>query len=311
MQVRQFIIKTFLLLLLVILFDFIGGSVFSYLQTKATEHSPYGMVADYTMNKVKSDVVIIGSSRAQHHYNTKILEDSLGMSVYNCGRDGSFFLYQTAMINGLLDRYSPKIIIWDFEPVSYLQASNQSIQTELDRLSDLFAFYDSDEYIQKIVLKRSKFEKIKLFSNLYQYNSRLMPLLYKSFMPDYKYYRGYAPIATTGYIYPQKKKVENKEPFSKSCFTVFKETLEKCKKKGVKIVLCFSPRYVEDNYQSSRSYQTITALLNEMKIPLLDYNHRSVFMNDSTNFKDNIHLNSKGALVFTELVSENIKVLTE
>ena len=35
------------------------------------------------------DVLILGSSRAEHHYVSTILADSLGMNVYNAGIDGA------------------------------------------------------------------------------------------------------------------------------------------------------------------------------------------------------------------------------
>ena len=45
----------------------------------------------------KSDILILGPSTANHHYNTKILEDSLRLSAYNSGYDGKNILY-SAMV---------------------------------------------------------------------------------------------------------------------------------------------------------------------------------------------------------------------
>ena len=35
------------------------------------------------------DVLIMGSSRAHHHYVPEIISDSLGLSCYNTGKDGN------------------------------------------------------------------------------------------------------------------------------------------------------------------------------------------------------------------------------
>ena len=44
---------------------------------------------NYICDKSVDDILIFGSSRAVHHYNSSMIEDSLGMSCYNCGDDGN------------------------------------------------------------------------------------------------------------------------------------------------------------------------------------------------------------------------------
>ena len=61
----------------------------------------------YSLNDVNTPVVIVGSSRAAHHYVTEMIEDSLHMPAYNVARDGCFFSYNCSVINSILDRYTP------------------------------------------------------------------------------------------------------------------------------------------------------------------------------------------------------------
>ena len=50
--------------------------------------------AEYVINKVEADIVIIDSSRAQSHYDTKVFRDSIpNMTVFNCDGDGQKFWY--------------------------------------------------------------------------------------------------------------------------------------------------------------------------------------------------------------------------
>ena len=44
-------------------------------------------------NKVVADIVILGSSRASHHYVPHIITDSLGLTCVNLGEDGQGILY--------------------------------------------------------------------------------------------------------------------------------------------------------------------------------------------------------------------------
>lgn len=77
----------------------------------------------FSLYDVESPVVVVGSSRASHHYVTKIIEDTLGVPAYNVARDGCFFSYNCCVVNSILDRYSPKMIIWEMALIIYLMAS--------------------------------------------------------------------------------------------------------------------------------------------------------------------------------------------
>lgn len=44
---------------------------------------------EYIANKATDDIIILGSSSATHHYVLQIIEDSLGLSCYNCGEEGN------------------------------------------------------------------------------------------------------------------------------------------------------------------------------------------------------------------------------
>lgn len=63
--------------------------------------------------KIQSDVLFFGSSRCLHHYDPKIIEDSLCMTSYNCGVDGNGILYQYGQFRIILNRYIPKVVVFD------------------------------------------------------------------------------------------------------------------------------------------------------------------------------------------------------
>ena len=111
-EYKSLFIKTVIFLVVIVAVDFCCGKLFRLLELKALDRSPYGMPVENAMWKVDKDVVIIGASEACHSIIPQVLEDSLGLSVCNCGQDGCRFYIQNAMINGLVDRYSPKMILW-------------------------------------------------------------------------------------------------------------------------------------------------------------------------------------------------------
>jgi len=292
-------------IIFIVLFDLLGGYFLSRLQKIAVENSPSAMVGEYTMHNVNAPVVIIGSSRAKHHYVSNVLKDSLNVDVYNCGLDGCFMLYQTCMINGILQRYAPEMIIWDIEPL-ILSSDNEGV--ELDRLNSLFPFYETNNYVRTIVQKRSKFEKYKLYSKSYRYNSRLLPLLYKSVMPDYPYENGYAPISNIGYSFPTRDTTLSiySEHFLDYRKDLLEETIELCRNSGVDIVFSFSPRLSKSEYRKTRSFRELERLSIDYGITMIDSYHDDEFMSDSTLFKDQAHLNDRGAHLFSSGIARKI-----
>ena len=83
---KRFFVRLFLFLAAIVLLDQLFGFAMASI-LKNTEKGDWGR-NNYIFNDVKSDVVILGSSRAIHHYDPKIFSDTLGMSCYNCGEDG-------------------------------------------------------------------------------------------------------------------------------------------------------------------------------------------------------------------------------
>ena len=300
-----FVVKAIVFLVIAAGFDFLVGKIYRRLESKALEHSPYGMLTEYTMWKVDADVIIIGSSEAQHSYIPSLLEERLGMSVYNCGKEGCYFYYENAMINGILDRYNPKMIIWAIGP-NYL---NEPTEEDKGNLSQLNPFYKENEFCRQALKTKSKYEPVKLVSSSYTYNSRLFPYLYKIFMPDYQYeYGGYAPL------YECQKNIEIKEriwndSYDESICFVFDQTIERCLDNGVQIVFVFTPRLEIENHEDLTSYRSLIETKKKYNLCLIEDLYHSEKLMTPELFKDNPHLNHEGAKLFTSMLADEIIAL--
>lgn len=306
-DMRNFLIKGICFIVLFISLDIIGGRIFSYLHNCAFSHSPYGRTTEYAMEKVNTDVVIIGASTANHHYVSSLLADSLQMSVYNCGKDGCGFLYQCCIIDGILKRYTPKIIIWDIIP-SYLSSPSSQ---QLDRLSDFNSYYDENDYCRNLINQRNPNEKYKMQSYLYRYNSRILALIYKSAVVYNFPADGYLPLSNTGYEYPSLIDEKTYDEFDERLKLHLNYIISECKQKEVKLILSLSPRFVNSDYLKTRVYEEWRKIAKERNIPLVDYYNNSFFLNDSTLCKDNAHLNDRGAHLFTSRWIEKNKQYRE
>lgn len=246
---------------------------------------------------IETPIVIVGSSRASHHYDPRIFADSLGKATYNVGTDGCFFTHNCCVINSILERYSPELIIWEFEP-SYL------FEHSADDITSMYLYYNKRDYITKTlneVLPRS--EVIKLNSNIYRYNSKFIRVLTRYLQnnsaPDE--YSGYEPSAPKTLKEPLSLVEKNSSPTSaidSSKLYRFKETFENAKTKGVKIVLVNSPKYAIDT--NVYMTDTVTNLCQEQEVTFIDCSQ--LYINHPEYFNDATHLNSMGADLYTKYI---------
>ena len=108
---KKFLLKVVLFLACVVIMDLVFGYGFSWLRS----HAKGGSTAncEYIANRVEEDIIILGSSRATHHYIPQIIEDSLGMSCYNCGEEGNGVILAYGRLKMLTNRYKPQLILYE------------------------------------------------------------------------------------------------------------------------------------------------------------------------------------------------------
>lgn len=258
--------------------------------------------AEYVINKVNADIVIIGSSRAQAHYDTQVFRDSFpDLTVYNCGGDDQKFWYCDIVTNCILDRYSPTMVIWDFRL--------NDLEPYDENLSLLYPYYNENYYIKERLLDRNSLLKYQLWLNTYRYNgsgSRILTAsrLPKDFGKDKLGYSGHKPLKTISmvfddlhfnYITPDTDKVEQLE-----------RTINKALDKGVKLVFTISPVVNKITGENS-TIDTLRGLCIKYNIPLIDDSQLDGFVGTPNQGYDSGHLNSEAAALFTRTLISQIK----
>ncbi len=113
-QFLRFILNLLVVCLMVFIFDRAVGGIIKHFYFKQVA-GLYNRTT-YAIDSTTADILVFGSSRANHHYVPEVFEDSLKMSFYNTGRDGNFLLYNTAIFKAIIKRHKPKIVILDFNP---------------------------------------------------------------------------------------------------------------------------------------------------------------------------------------------------
>jgi hypothetical protein len=282
--------------------DFIAGKLLRHFYRR--QSSGWEYATRYSAEETKADLLIFGASRAQQQYIPTSFEDTLHLTGYNVGRDGTSFFYHYAMLQAVLKRYTPKVILLDCE-----YGAMKNAAASYDRLSVLLPLYKDHPEMQSTIDLRSPFEKYKFTSNIYPYNSMLFKIAVanlssnkeekediKGYMPLHKSLN--EPIKTFDYT-------KNYE-LDTVKVNMLKSFIDECKSRSIKLYLVCTPYYMKINgYDHSLAVtQQIAA---EKHIPFIDYSKDSFYFNRPQLFDDTVHLNMTGAKIFCSDLASKLK----
>ena len=263
---------------------------------------------EFALRKVEAPVLIVGSSRADHHYVTRTIGDSLGISTYNIGRDGSFLSYNCCVNHVILGRYTPRLIVWENDVNGFYKESS-------DFLERLYPYCDLYPYVREAVVESNgKKEGFKLLLKTYQYNYAAIRLLFHSVFRNKAGdpLLGYSPLAPKRPAVPLRLK--NKENMPRHIDSIkverFRNTVSLIKKRGVRLVVVDSPRYQKEQSRGSNlSCRIMAQICRENGVPFIDNRSLPLFLEHPEFFQDAGHLNADGAEVYTSIFLHQLRDL--
>lgn len=297
---KRFLITILIFFAVILALDFAFGLVCGYLNSHA-KGGDTGNIYKITCEQT-APVLVMGSSRAVHHYNPKILEDSLGKEVYNCGVDGMGIIFQYGRLLLLLERYTPEMIVYDVCPPFDIAADDPTRY-----IKDLKR-WKSSSLLDSLFNDVDKWENIKLRSNFYRYNTGFLQMLMDNIRPMQAVsYNGFKP---NGGIVNYEPADTNPpaavwDPLKYKYFTRF---LDLCREKGIQVVVTYSPSY---HIESSDELAEMTRLCRERAVPVIDYYAYRPISDNGQLFYDATHLNAEGADRFSRLAARRLVSLTD
>lgn len=276
------------------------GAAMSYF----SNHAIGGYVAhhNYMNNELSKDVLIFGSSRAVHHYDAKMIEDSLGMSCYNCGQDGGGIILNYGEWLMIKEHCQPKLIIYDFEDSFDLYEGAPGAKF----LGWLKPFYDRDG-IKDIFEAVDKTEKWKMMSMMYRNNGKALQIMSDYLYPVYKVDPyGFVPMdLQLDTLQIRKTGVKVKKPIPQVDNLKFGFLEKFIKSVGdTKLVFAVSPMWYG---KDERRLVPIIEICKKYNIPLVDYSNDVNFVHHNEYFYNGTHLNATGAEEFTKVFIDSIR----
>lgn len=291
---KQFLFKLVLFLSFIIIIDLIIGVTSDILRRNAKGGSTANNY--YIAEECKDDIIILGSSRASHHYIPEILETSLGLSCYNCGEEGNGIILGYGRYKMITDHHIPKIIIYEVTPeYDWTIGDNSQFTRYLKPYCHNPAIYDLVTNVSD-----SK-ERFKLLSQMYRNNSSFV-----TYIVDNLIYRdnakGYSPMWGT-----------MKEPIEERIDTVnsiideqkiflLEEMIKDSHYNGIELLFVVSPYYWRSKTQEK--YAPIIDLCEKYDVDFLDFRNIEGITENLEAFNDAGHMNHIGAIQYTEFISK-------
>jgi hypothetical protein len=293
MKIKKFIVYLLVVIFGVVIIDVVSRIAFTPYFEKPPLQTKAGAIYKFAAYEEPANLIILGASRATHHYRSEQIEDSLNISVYNYGGDGRCSLYQYLCLLKGLSNGGLKIVILD---LSSSQLSNEWVN---DRISDLYPYYWINDTVRHMVDEvENRNMSWLMLSSLIQYNSQYLNMIAP--MPSSK---GYIPLPYTGkdlnvqdIINNTSEKIDNNEIAIK----YINKMAEICTKENIRFIICLSPSL----NVSKNSEEDLESLCKHLKIECWNKTHS---INNSVLFRDFGHLNDKGATIFTEDIIQMLK----
>lgn len=295
---KSIAIKIVLLFSLLIVIDILFGVCFSFLRKNAKGGSTEN--CEYIANKCIDDIIVLGSSRATHHYNPYIIQDSLKKSCYNCGEEGNGIILAYGRYKLLTSRYKPQLIIYELTPeYDYLD-----YEPNAKYLGYLRPYSDNND-IRSIVLAFSgKFENVLLASNMYKNTSRILANILDniSYRPNNK---GFSPL------YKQMNNTLDSQtimnlPVDTLKLGYFERLLRDTQNDNIPLIVIVSPVY--EDHITNESYDIAKNLCHEYGILYYDLRKMEGISNEPSFFQDKRHMNIDGAELFTKSIIKYINI---
>ncbi|WP_276088385.1 hypothetical protein [Pedobacter sp. JY14-1] len=308
-----FFIRRFILfILLVIITDQLIG--FTLQKVYFSQRKGQFAQVTYAVDSTRQDILVFGSSRAVRHYVPGILSDSLKMSCYNTGRDGQQIPYYTAVLEATLKRYTPKMILLDVNSWELARGEGK-----YEKLSVLLPYCRNHPELRSYVEQGGKWEKLKLWSRTYPYNSSLFILAYNSLFA-YKLPaedNGYSPLTgemTEAMFADHKRTMEkskesendNDPNIDEKALDYFRHFLSLTKQHHIKTYVIISPKILKEpiNYRV-RKLMEVAGEFGDVRF--INFSENPAFNFQYRKFADVFHLNKEGSEEFTRVLVSKLK----
>ena len=296
---RRFLKYCVLFVLLVISFDLLFGFCMDRMRVNAK--GGHNRKMEDIVRLEDTDILVMGSSRACHHYNPAQIADSTGLSVYNAGFEGNGVILMYGLLRMAEEHTSPCMVIYDVTPEYdiYIHSDDHNM-----RYVNFLKPYARNRGVREIIGQVSKREKIKLVSGLYRYNSHCL-IVANDFLKGHSDpRRGFDPMFGKMETIPEPVDEISGQVVDPLKIKIFTELIQFTKENGIRLVVVASPKA---GMHDSAVFSPLLKILEAKNIPFLDHYCDPVLSFNPSYFNDPVHLNEQGVSLFLDIIIDELR----
>jgi hypothetical protein len=295
---KRFIYKIIIFVGLLSLLTSIPCLVFEKRAKRCTTRHPYCRVnLAINSENINADLIIMGNSRAEYHYNDSILSEKTGLRCLNLGWAGYPFDYQYNVMyrNYMEQNIKPRFILQEISPYVFFDYFFPKYTIEL------LPFINRPEFKFYIELcpelsYLDKFIFVRYGGKLYEVCDELSLLETTDSLGE-KWRNDFIT---------KMHEVEK----DTTIMNLFERFVDECKDQNIKLILIYSPMHTDNGekyFNMDAFWSIISKVVKDRDVPVLNYH--SLFGNDTTYFRDAVHLNKYGKDCFTRKVAHDLDSL--
>lgn len=312
---QKILIKLIILVVLIFLIDRAFTYFFKTQVFEKTITGDGGGDINYIIKKKKNiNFLVMGSSRAKYQINPALLTNMYNGNGYNAGINGvGGVIYNSMLLHILLQKgVAPKAMILQTDIFFYREVKNESLSFEI---SSLYPFMDEVPALKTFVRKNAGFtENALLLLHSYRFNGNMLSIV-NNFLkhPSVTDNNGFESLQGT--IVPNQfdiiNRVNKKYEYSSIKLNALADIIETCKKNNIGLYIVFTPYFKTTDILKEENKVLIQILSKHGNNNLLDFSdiNKIPSLQSSSLWKDENHLNSIGANLFSKMLNDALPVI--
>ena len=273
-----------------------------------------GTLSKIVSGNINTDILVVGSSRAQHNFDPRAISRLTNKSVYNIGLDGTGIDLQAAwFFTYLRHNRKPELLILSLDVHNIARRHDSSVFHP----GQYAAYLDEPDLLNILKQHNPEWPLYKLFpligiavhaSPIASGNEQLRYEATRGLFrrePPETLFNGFAPVDRkwTTQFDEYKQQHPNGITYKPNPANVqiIRAVLKRCQNLGINVVLVYSPEYFENQTLTTNRAEIFSiyqGLAKEFGVRLWDYSDSAISHNQ-VNFYNSQHLNALGAERFS------------
>lgn len=261
--------------------------------------------------EAQPEIIILGSSRADHHFDDRRLTAAWGVRTFNAGVEGMGIPYSRVIQEQIFTKVHPKLVI-----VDVIQ-----FEEDMDCLHLLDPWYPRSRVLKGLLANTTELKangtangpsedwgnRLLMASGTYRFAGKSLEILKGARLPADPF--GFHPLANDHHHHPGLKKKPKTMPW---LIPQLDSLVQEARAAGCQVILIFSPVYLT-GFRYGQEYCDVVInptreYADQKGLPFFVFdikNHPELA--DETLYFDETHLNARGATIFTDLVAKKLR----